>query len=201
MKDVWHLWRTFLHKIVERRVTKYHKLPRFHQNNYSVFSRRICRKEKFVPDGSLTAWLLSRNRNTWNLQHYLLKQRFNVEVQTFLYRIFSIDETWVRDFEPELKSLSNEWRSPSSSRPIKFRRAQSKVKQMMILANYHRGTIMTYRVPCERSVTAAYYRDWVQNMRRNMHKNPPNFFVDVPLILHDNARPHLGKVVTDLLSK
>jgi len=30
----------------------------------------ICRKEKFVPDGSLTAWLLNRNRNAWKLQHY-----------------------------------------------------------------------------------------------------------------------------------
>jgi hypothetical protein len=37
----------------------------------------------------------------------LLKQRFNVEGQAFLYRIFAIDETWVRDFEPELKSQSN----------------------------------------------------------------------------------------------
>ena len=34
-----------------------------------------------------------------------------------------------------------------------------------------------------------------------MHKNWPDLLGDWPLILHDNARPHLGKVVTDLLSK
>jgi transposase len=34
-----------------------------------------------------------------------------------------------------------------------------------------------------------------------MHKNRPDLLRDGPLILHDNARPHLGKVVTDLLSK
>jgi hypothetical protein len=34
-----------------------------------------------------------------------------------------------------------------------------------------------------------------------MHKNGPDLPGDGPLILHDNARPHLGKVVTDLLSK
>jgi len=34
-----------------------------------------------------------------------------------------------------------------------------------------------------------------------MHKNRPDLLGDGPLILHDNARPHLGKVVTDLLSK
>jgi hypothetical protein len=33
-----------------------------------------------------------------------------------------------------------------------------------------------------------------------MHKNRPDLLGDGPLILQDNARPHLGKVVTDLLS-
>ena len=85
----------------------------------------------------------------------LLKQRFTVEGQAFLYRIVTIDETWARDFEPELKSQSNEWRSPASQRPKKFRREQSQVKQMVIFAYDHRGIIMTDRVPCGTSVTAA----------------------------------------------
>ena len=34
-----------------------------------------------------------------------------------------------------------------------------------------------------------------------MHKNRPDLLGDGSLILHDNARPHLGKVVTDFLSK
>ena len=33
-----------------------------------------------------------------------------------------------------------------------------------------------------------------------MHKNRPDLLRDGPLILHENARLHLGKVVTDLLS-
>jgi len=54
---------------------------------------------------------------------------------------------WVRDFEPELKSQSDEWGSPTSPRHKTFRRAQSKVKQMMIFAYDHRGIITTDRVP------------------------------------------------------
>jgi len=104
----------------------------------------------------------------------VLKQRFNVEGQTFLYRIIAIDETWVRDFEPELKSRSNECRSPASPRPKKFRRAQSQFKQMRIFAYDHRGIIITDRVPCGRSVTAAYYHDWVQKLLRKMHKTNMN---------------------------
>ena len=34
-----------------------------------------------------------------------------------------------------------------------------------------------------------------------MHKNRPNLLGGGPLILHENARLHLGKFVTDLLSK
>ena len=132
-------------------------------------------------------------------------QRSYIKIETLRGKtpteIAAIDETWVRDFEPELKSLSNECRSPSSPRPRKFRRAQSKVKQMMIFAYDHRGIIMTDTVPCGTSVTAVYYRDWMKELRRKMHKNRPDLLRDGPLILHDNARPHLGKVVTGLLSK
>jgi len=67
----------------------------------------------------------------------LLKQRFNIQGQAFLYQIVTTDETWIRDFEPELKLQSNEWRSRTSPRPKKFQRLPSKVKQMMIFAYDH----------------------------------------------------------------
>ena len=131
-------------------------------------------------------------------------QRSYIKIETLLGKtateIVAIDKTWVTDFEPELKSQSNEWRTPSSTRPKKFRRAQSNVKEMMIFAYDHRGIIMTDRIPCGTSVTAAYYRDWMQEFRRKMRKNRPDLLGDGPLILH-NARPHLRKVVTDLPSK
>ena len=50
-------------------------------------------------------------------------------------------------------------------------------------------------------MAATYYRDWMQKLRRKMRKTRPDLLGDGPLILHDSARPHLGKVVTDLLSK
>ena len=102
-------------------------------------------------------------------------QRSYIKIETLRGKppteIVAIDETWVRDFEPDLKSQSNGWRNPSSPRPKKFRRAQSKVKQMMIFACDHRGIIMTDWVPCGTSVTAAYYRDWMQELCRKMHKS------------------------------
>jgi hypothetical protein len=101
----------------------------------------------------------------------LMKQRFDIEGQAFLYRKVVIYETWVTDFELDLKWQSNECRSPTSPLPKTFRRTQSNFKQMMIFDCDYREIIMTDRVPCGTSVTAAYYRNWIQTLRRKMYKN------------------------------
>ena len=50
----------------------------------------------------------------------LLTERFDVEDEAFLRRIVAIDETWIRDFEPEFNSQSNKWRLTGSPRKKKF---------------------------------------------------------------------------------
>jgi hypothetical protein len=50
-------------------------------------------------------------------------------------------------------------------------------------------------------VKAAYYRDWLQKLHMKMQKDLPDMLGGWPFILQANARPHLGKIVTDLLSK
>ena len=73
----------------------------------------------------------------------LLKERFGVYDQAFMCRIFATDETWIRDFEPELKITVQRVKATVSPWPKKLRRAQSKVKQMMNFAYDHQGVIMT----------------------------------------------------------
>jgi len=128
-----------------------------------------------------------------------LLHRFCEEGNKFLQKVVAIDETWIRDFEPELKSQSSEWRGKGSPRLKKFKRAHSNVKQMMIFAQDCKGVIMTDRVPSGKTVTAAYYRQFLQKLRRKMHTNRPDFLENGVVILHDSARPHLGKDVRELL--
>ena len=90
----------------------------------------------------------------------MLKERFDVEDQAFLRKFVAIDETWIKDAEPELKSQSNERRATGSPRHKK--RAQSKVQLLMIFTYDHQGVIMTDTVPCERSVTGVYYCAFTQ---------------------------------------
>jgi len=58
---------------------------------------------------------------------------------------------------------------------------------------------MTDRVPSGTTVTAAYYRQVLQKLRRKMHANRPDLLENGVLILHDKARPTLGKDVRELL--
>jgi len=58
---------------------------------------------------------------------------------------------------------------------------------------------MTDRVPSRTTVTAAYYRQFLQKLRRKMHANRPGLLENGVLILHDNTRPNLGKDVRELL--
>ena len=68
------------------------------------------------------------------------------EGNEFLQNVVAIDETWIRDFEPELKSQSSEWRGKGSPSTKKFKRAQSNVKQM-IFEYGCKGVIMADRGP------------------------------------------------------
>ena len=119
--------------------------------------------------------------------------------QAFLHQIVATGETWIRDFEPELKSQSNEWRATGSPRPKNSWRAQSKVKQMLIFAYDHQRVIWQIRVPCGRNVTGVYYCAFMQKLRRKMHKNWTHLLVAGPLILHDSVHPHIVDVITKKL--
>lgn len=68
----------------------------------------------------------------------------------------------------------------------------------MIFA-YDQGIIMTYRILCGKSVTAVYYHDFMQNLRRKMHKNQLQLLEAGPIILHDDACLHIGNVITEKL--
>jgi len=69
----------------------------------------------------------------------------------------------------------------------------------MVFAYDCKGVIMTDRVLSGTTVTAAYYRQFLQKLRHKMHANRADLLENGVLILHENARPHLGKDVHELL--
>jgi len=116
-----------------------------------------------------------------------LRRKTPTEIHSSLMEVCGVETI-------ELKSQSSEWRGKSSPRPKKFKRAQSNMKQMMIFAYDCKGVILTDRVPSGTTVTAAYYRQFLQKLRRKMHANRPDLLEKGVLMLHDNARPHLVRM-------
>ena len=129
-----------------------------------------------------------------------LLSRYQNEKESFINRIVAIDETWIRSYEPELKRQSSEWHTPSSPRPVKFRRKQGHLKMMMIFAYDNKGILASHRVPTGQTVNQAYYRAFLMNvLRPAIRKKRPELLEVTPLILHDNAACHKAHVVTSLL--
>jgi len=100
-----------------------------------------------------------------------------------------------------MKWQSNEWRRYGSPRKTKVRQNPSNGKVMVIFAYDSAGIILTHAVPQHTTVTGQYYADFFEHhLRRALRKKRPHFLSEnTPIILHDNARPHVAGVVNQLL--
>ena len=115
-----------------------------------------------------------------------------------MINIITIDETWVRAYEPELKHQSAEWKHEGSLQKQKFRQNPSPVKLMVNLAYDVQGVILFHFVPHGETVNAQYYAPYLQNyLHRTVRRKWPQ--LQNVIILHDNATPHKAICVRDLL--
>ena len=122
-------------------------------------------------------------------------EKYQNEEENLLNNIITIDETWVRAYEPELKRQSAEWRHKGSPRRQKFRQNPSPVKLIVILAYDVQGVILSHFVPHSETVNAQYNAE--NHLRRAVRRKRPQ--LQNVIILHDNATPHKAICVRDLL--
>jgi hypothetical protein len=183
MNEAWNLWLTCL-QIIERRGRKYHKLLGFHQHHCSVF-QMICRKERFVPGGSLSAWLLKRNRNAWKYNitetDLTLKVKHSF-IELSLWTKRGLDTlNWIWNHN----QMSGEGQSLCNPKDFDERNLRwSKWWSLLVI---------TEELSCGTSVTAVYYRDWLQKLRRKIHKNWRDLLGDGPLIFAQHSMPVPGE--------
>ena len=72
---------------------------------------------------------------------------------------------------------------------------------LMIFVYDIHGILTSHRVPNDQTVNGKYYREYIQKyLRPSIRKNRLELLKAGPIILHDNAAPHVSAGVTSLLS-
>ncbi len=159
---------------------------------HSIIRNRLGMKKvssRWVPH-QLTSAKIERRRNVATD----LLSRFEEEGNDFISKIVAIDETWIRSYEPEMKTQSAEWHTPNSPRPVNFRRGPGKLKMLMIFAYDILGILTSHVVPSGQTVNGKYYREYLRTcLRQAIRRKRPNIFKAGQIILHDNATPHISE--------
>ena len=82
---------------------------------------------------------------------------YNDEVDTFLNRVVTCDETWMHFFEPVSKQHSSVWKHPSSPSPTKALISKSAGKVMAVIFYDIHGIMLSHFVPPKTTITGNYY--------------------------------------------
>jgi len=70
------------------------------------------------------------------------------------------DETWVYQYDPEMKRQSAQWKTANSPRPKKFRQSKSRVKTMLLTFFHVRGIVHYEFVPTGQSTKFTILKYW-----------------------------------------
>jgi hypothetical protein len=175
---------------VRRNITRYRD---FTKTSIPYFEKWFAENKncaRWVPH-SLTA---EQKQNLLEIAT-LLKQRFNVEgIELSLLTkrgLETLNPSWNRS------QTSGEVQTPRD--PTNFEeRNQRAIKWWSLLMITE---VLSWQSSMWNNCDSNVFSWLVAKITQKNAQNRPDLLEDGPLILHDNAHPHLGKVVTDLLSK
>lgn len=125
--------------------------------------------------------------------------RYEKEGETFLRRIVTGDETWVRLSTPESKQQSMQWRRVGSPRVKKFKLTPSTKKFMCTVFWDWRGILLVDFMDHGATINAAGYCETLRKLRRAIQNKRRGLLSKGVLLLHDNARPHTAHLTQQLL--
>ena len=117
-----------------------------------------------------------------------------------LFRLVTVDETWVHHYEPESKE-SRQWVEPGSPRPKKFKTQPSAGKVMVAVFCDAKGVIMLDFLPKRSTITGVFYAKLLDQLRTAIREKRRGKLSKGVLVQQNNARVHTCKVVMDAVER
>ena len=113
------------------------------------------------------------------------------DTPNFFDRLVTVDESWVYQYDPEMKYQSKEWRTASEGAPRKAQRSRSSVKVMLTVFWDAEGVIMTDFLTQGNNMNKEHYSKLILSLRSEYRKKrPQKQRIGHMLLLQDNAPPH-----------
>jgi len=97
------------------------------------------------------------------------------------------NETWVYQYNPEMKRQSAQWKTANSPRSKKFRQSKSRAKTMLPTFFYIRGIVHYELYQADKQSTKFTIWKYWKGCMKKLDGNDPNFS---PTTHHDNAPAH-----------
>jgi hypothetical protein len=118
-----------------------------------------------------------------------------------LENVITCDETWIFQYDPQMKWQSMHWKTPTSPRMKKASVSKFKVKAIMIVFFDIRGVIMVEWVPEGQTVNQKYYLEVLIKFHERMRKKRPELWKKKSWILHlDSVPAHNALTVKQFLA-
>lgn len=135
-------------------------------------------------------------------EHRVLASKDNLERfskdKSLIRRTLTIDETWVSLYMAPDRAQAKVWLGPDEPGPSHVRQEIHGNKRMLIMAMDHDGIAFWRLLPEKTTVTAEIYRNF---LNEEIPKWLRGKSFRRPILLHDNARPHKARLVTDFLKE
>lgn len=123
----------------------------------------------------------------------------NEDQEKFFARIVTGDETWLRNWDPETKQESMQWKHTDSPVPKKFRTQPSAQKVMATIFWDCEGILMIDYLPKKTTITGEYYATLIKKLRECIKEKRRGKLTAGILLLQDNAPVHRAQVAMDAL--
>ncbi|XP_063386186.1 histone-lysine N-methyltransferase SETMAR-like [Cydia fagiglandana] len=120
--------------------------------------------------------------------------------EEIMSKVVTCDETWIRQWDPESKQESLQWKFKDEKPPRKFKVRPSAGKLMATVFWDIEGILMIDYLPKRTTMNAEYYSNLLRQLRDAIKEKRRGKLSKGTLMLHDNAPVHTART-TQLVMK